>query len=180
MWCVRMPRCHVLALDHTRSLQTLPPRSTWTWPGVLGAGWKKGTSCFAAQYGRLECLYRYDYLDPWPEVWEIYKETLILHHLWHTKSQLFSLAFNMPPSAEYRPRKKTVTSYVSEYVDRADLVELLDKEYKFERRGVIIYEYYIHVSLFISKSYWVHEIGLNTSRHKTATIKSKLLEQSRK
>jgi hypothetical protein len=55
----------------------------------------------------------------------------------------------MPPSDVYRPRKRTFTSYVSEYVDRADLVEMLDKEYKFEHRGVIIYEYYIRVSLLI-------------------------------
>jgi hypothetical protein len=53
----------------------------------------------------------------------------------------------MPPSAVYQPRRMVVTSYVSEYVDRADLVEMLDREYKFEHRGVIIYEYYIHVSL---------------------------------
>jgi hypothetical protein len=62
-------------------------------------------------------------------------------------SQLPNVALNMPHSAAYRPRKIIVTSYVSEYVDRADLVEMLDKEYKFEHKGVIIYEYYIHVSL---------------------------------
>lgn len=54
----------------------------------------------------------------------------------------------MPSRAVYRPRKVNITSYVSDYVDRADLVEMLDKEYRFVEKGVIIYEYYIHVSQF--------------------------------
>ena len=87
----------------------------------------------------------------------------------------------MPQSAVYRPRNRIITSYVSEYVDRADLVEMLDREYKFELRGVIIYEYYIHVSLLILYILFrSRNQGLNATRHKMAIIKSKLREQSQK
>jgi hypothetical protein len=55
----------------------------------------------------------------------------------------------MPP-AVYRPRiQPPITSYLSEYVDRVDLVEMLDKEYRYEENGVIIFEYFIHVGLRI-------------------------------
>ncbi len=55
----------------------------------------------------------------------------------------------MSPRVVYRPRKKIITSYVSEYVDREDLRKLLDMEFRFEEKGAIIFEYYIHVSILI-------------------------------
>jgi hypothetical protein len=52
--------------------------------------------------------------------------------------------------AVYKPRKRPpITSYISDYIDRADLEAMLDKEFLHEEKGVMVYEYFIHVGFHI-------------------------------
>jgi hypothetical protein len=56
---------------------------------------------------------------------------------------------------------------------------MLDEEFRFEEKGVIIFEYYIHVSPLILYVLFKSRMPcLNYIRQKTALIKSKLQGQS--
>jgi hypothetical protein len=55
-------------------------------------------------------------------------------------------------SAVYRPRvRPPITSYISDYVDRVDLEAMLDKEFLHEEKGVMVYEYFIHVGFRVQR-----------------------------